>query len=540
MNNNSTLSRQKKFIIIFALCAVALTLLYFVIKLVFKDPINEVLKYDKDGDMVEASIEFGNSDGKLTQSHLQELLASGQKGDYDVQKGQTDNVAYTFRARDVHISYRPFIYPEIPSDNIKEINVTNPTGSFTVYRDTYTNNFIIKGAEKQTYNASYLANFVLQSRYMLSIQKVENASSNLSEYGLAPYNNPVCVSVTDTTGKTNTVYVGKSIESGFYMKHKDKPFIYVMDSSASVFFSAINDFLNPYLTPVFEENQTNYAEKFTLNKNGALFIDSSILPEDSRENSSSIHRITYPSDYAVHYMNYYNALSSMSQLTGSEVIEYGVSSKQNKDELFSYYGLDTPSNEASITIDEKTYSFITGNTFTINDVKYYYAYSDYLDIIVTLDVQSVPFLSYDLIDFVSQSMFQSDINDVQSIDVTTDGATRTFTLSGEGDALTVVETKTKKPIDTPSFRQLYISLLSVNIEGVSDTTDITNLTPSLSFTVTKKNGNVTTYSFYTLSTTRMLMGVNGSYEFYTSATSIDKIKENVSKLMRGETIQKDY
>jgi hypothetical protein len=65
-------------------------------------------------------------------------------------------------------------------------------------------------------------------------------------------------------------------------------------------------------------------------------------------------------------------------------------------------------------------------------------------------------------------------------------------------------------------------------------------TPSLSFTVTKKNGNVTTYSFYTLSTTRMLMGVNGSYEFYTSATSIDKIKENVSKLMRGETIQKDY
>lgn len=532
--------RQKKFIMIFALCALVLALLYVIFTFVIKDPLNTVYVLDKDGDVLDASIVFSNSDGNISQSLLEQLCASGQKGAYDVKKGQTDDIAYTFRARDVSISYRPFIYPEILLENIKEFTVTNENGSFTVYRDTNTDNFIIKGAERQTYNSSSLSNLIFQARFMLSLQKLENASKNLSDYGLASQDNPVCLSITDTDGKTNTVFIGKSIQSGFYMKHKDKPYIYIMDSSASVFFSSVNTFLAPYLTPAFEENKTNYAEKFTLSKNGSLFIDSNILPQDLQENSSSLHRITYPSDYAVNYMNYYNALSSMSQITGSAVLEYSVSSKPNKAELFSYFGFDTPSNQASITIEGKTYSFITGNTFTRDDIKYYYAYSDYLDIIVALEIQSVPFLSYSLIDFVSQNVFQVNIKDVQSIDITSSGTTRKFELSGDGDALTVTEKTSKRDIDTQSFRQMYISLLSVNIEGISDTTDISNLPLDLSFTVTKKNGNVTVYDFYTLSTTRTLIAVNGNFEFYTSGTSIEKIKENLSKLMRGETIQKDY
>ncbi len=542
MKNNaqSTLSRQKKFITIFSLCALALAIIYVIISFAIKDPINTVYLLDEDGDTLYASIVFENPDSDITQSKLEELYASGQKGDYDVRKGQTDDIAYTFRARDVSISYRPFIYPEVALENIKEITITNQSESFTVYQDFKTQNFIIKGAEKQTYNSSYLSNLILQARYMLSLQKIENASENLSDYGLSKSDNPVSVTMTSTDGNSDTVYIGKSVQSGYYMKHKDKPFIYIMDSSASVFFSSVNTFLSPMLTPSFEENQTNYAEKFIINKNGSLFLDSQILPEDSRENSSSLHRITYPSDYAVNYMNYYDALSCMSALSGSAVLEYGVSSKENKQEMFSYYGFDTPSNQVSITIEGKTYSFITGNTFTRDSVKYYFAYSDYLDIIVALDMQSVPFLSYNLIDFVSANVFQVNIKDVQSIDVSFSGVTRKFVLSGENDALTVTETLSKRNIDTPSFRQMYISLLSVNIEGTSDVTDTSGLVPDLSFTVTKKNGLVTNYSFYSLSTTRTLIGVDNNFEFYTSRTSVDKIKENVSKLMRGETIIADY
>ncbi len=538
-STTNTLSRQKKYIIIFALLAIILALLYFLIFVFFKDPLHTVYKTDADGDVLLASIVNTGSDTQLSQYHLEELLSSGKKGNYDVQKGETDDIAYTFRAKSVNISYRPFIYPEIPSENISQIDISNKNGSFTIYRDSGTGTFLIKQAKNQSYNETSLANLIFQARYMLSLQKVDGALSDLSHYGLSAFDKPVSVTITDTDGLSNTVYIGNQSSNGYYMKHKDKPYIYIMDSSASAFFDSVNSLLLPTLIPTFETNDTNYADSFRIYKKGRLFLDSVILSQEQQDVSSSVHKIVYPSEYPVDTVNFYTVLSQMSGLSGVTTLEYALKENSRKDEIFEYYGFDVPSNKFEITIQGKTYSFITGNTFVSESVKYYYAYSEHLDVVTVLSANDVAFLEYDLINFISDNIFQVNIKEIESIDVSFDSVTRSFLLSGENDNLLVTEQASKRKIDTASFRQMYISLLSVDIEGVSDVND-TSLPLELSFVVTKKNGQKNVYSFRSLSTTRCLIELDGNAEFYTNRSRIDKIKENVTKLMSGHTIQADY
>ena len=129
---------------------------------------------------------------------------------------------------------------------------------------------------------------------------------------------------------------------------------------------------------------------------------------------------------------------------------------------------------------------------------------------------------------------------MQSISGSTPAGTNTFELSGSGQDLAVTERQSGKAIDTPSFRQMYISLLSISIEGYSDTRDTSGLTRELSFTVRNKSGDETVYSFYTLSTLTCFVTVNGDGEFYTNRAYIEKVVNNVDMLMSGKEIKADY
>ena len=107
-NDKTLLSKQKKVTGILCLLAVILLAAYVVITLVAKDPLNTVLKYDEDGDELYATI-TGGSDSEVTTSIITGYLESGKKSKYDVKSGETENVAYTFRAKDVNIRYRTFL-----------------------------------------------------------------------------------------------------------------------------------------------------------------------------------------------------------------------------------------------------------------------------------------------------------------------------------------------------------------------------------------------------------------------------------------------
>ena len=543
MKTTTTLSKQKTLTAVLLFFAVIVAAMCIVLPMVLKEELHTVLEKTEKGDFAEVVI-YDTSEGRSLKGDIEKMLSGEIKNEFDVKKGQGD-VLYTFRKDNVNVTYRPYICPEIQLSDVSRVTVTNGYGKFSVYNDGK-GNFFFEGAEKNLYNSQIVAELLLQARYMLSDGYVENPSS-LADYGLTEETCSAKVEVTDKNGNVNTVFVGNNlIGSGqYYMKHTEKEYVYIMDSGAEAFFNDIRTYLDAGVVKPIEEQQRNYLEKFWLDKNGARFFECEIIPDEERVGvySNQLHRMTFPSDAQVlNTATLYDMFNECGALSGAGVVEYALSSKENKDEVFASYGLDAPFMQVGFTLQGNDCSFSLGRTEEVDGVVYYYVYSDYQDTIVMVPASSMNFISYEIIDLFQENVFQYNINGVESVELKYGGKSRTFKLSGVGNDLSVTEGMSGKSVDTPSFRQFYISLLNITIGGYStfSGTPADTLPHMLTFSVNLKEGGKAVYDFYSESTMNCHMVIDGKSGFKTARKWIDTVIENCEKLMAGETIASEF
>lgn len=528
-DKKNLLSKQKLLIIVLGVCVVLLAAAYLAVSLLKGTKTLELPLYDADGDRLEYTYS-AKSGNRVT------ALAN----DGETLKLSADS-EITYQAR-------PLIFPEIPQDNLNSVSVTNASGTYTLQKDT-TGAFVFVGNEMLLYDEQALSNLKLQARYMLSDEKLEGryeTETSLTAFGLDEASAPIRVTVTDTDGASHTVLFGNALVTGsaYYAKDVSKPFVYVVDSSTSVFADDQKSFFKPVLAPTLTQSEYQYMESFSIRKNGEPFLSSAIVPEEQRTGTgdTDLHKITYPAGYSASLNYYYEALASLASLSGSKVVETNVysSGEENAAALFDKYGLTVSTNDVSYSVGEKSYRFLTGTRFTDADGKIcYYAYSPYMDDIVILPLENAPFLEYELIDFIDGGIFQINIKDVTELSASVPGISCHFVLEGEGQNLKVTETASGKTIDTASFRQFYISLLSARIEGYATSADVTGNT-EFSFEITTKYGEKATYAFDIISTTRALITLDGNAEFYTNRSYVTKAAERLVMLSNGETIAADY
>ena len=538
MKTKTTLKKQKILIIVLGTLVLAAAVLCIVLPLVFKEELNTVYAFTEYGDNVEVMIY-----DKVTGSSLKgeiEAIRNGEKNTLSLKEGEGD-VLYTFRKDNVELSYQPYIFPEVQLAELSEVTVTNSNGSFCVFNDGK-QNFFIRGAEANLYNKQLLSELLLQSRYMLADKYVENPSSP-EDYGVTEDTFSAKVEVTSADGEKNVVYVGSRELGGarYYMKHADKAQIYVMDSGAEAFFNDIRVYLSADVVKIIDEQQRNYYTSFTLNKNSTPFFACEIIPEEQRVGvlSNQLHRMTYPAEALVlNTTTVYDMFSQCGSLSGLGVIEYGVSSREDSDEIMALYGLDAPVAEVSYSLADKEFGFSVGKQEELDGESCYYVYSPYQDTVVLVPGSSLSFLDNAIVDMFQPNVFQYNIGDVASIELKHGTNTENYVLSGESSSLTVTESISGKTIDTPSFRQFYISLLSVTIGGYSSVEGTVSDTRrhELTFTVTLKSGEKLVFDFYGESTMSCHMIVDGTGGFKTDRKWIDKIIENSEKLINGETI----
>ena len=531
-NNVSVLKKQRKSIIVFSVLVAVLIIAIILMNVIFakKNVITELPKLDSlTGDVLEYDAIKSKDGSEITITENDTFIAVES----------TDEITYTSR---------PFIYPEIKVEDVAEVVVTNASGEFVLYLDKAADEHLIKGCEYQPYNEQQLSDLRFQSRFMLANSRFDelyDTDEKLAPFGLDAASNPVKVQVTDTNGNVNTVYIGNAVVSGngYYAKDDD-PFVYVLDASVSVFFEDRNYFINPLLTVPMSQSQYQYADEFTVKKNGEAFISSEIVSEQYRGNTGNInlHKITYPGNYPASFNNYYMALECFANLAGEKVVETGVLAlgEENAEAVFETYGFTVASNDVCVKSGGMEYRFLTGIRFTDeNGVDMYYAYSPVFDTVVTLPVSNAPFLEYELIDFINSSFFQMNITNVTEISFETPDNSYVFVIEGTGNESKITETNTEKIVDTSSFRQLYYSLLTAKIEGYAGAEDVTG-SKELSFKVKTVYGEQITYDFSLISTTRELLTLDGSSEFYTARSYVTDIVDKLNKIMNGETIAPEY
>lgn len=544
MENNqkkarTLLAKQKITIIILACAIVVLAALCIILPKVLKQEEHTVYAINARCDYVYSTIYDEN--GQPISSRIEAMANGTEKNDWNVKKGDNDKVLYTFNLDGAKVEERPFIFKEIPKENIQRVTVTQETGKLSIYN--YDGGFFFEGAEKNLYNEQLVSELLLQARYMLANSYVENPKK-LSDYGLEKDNCTAEVRITDKSGKTETVYIGNEVMngSGYYMKHADKDSVYIMDSSISVLLMDLRSFLSPVVIRPIEENNRAYLEKFALAKNGEPFFACRILTQEEQVGvyANQLHKMTYPEpEHVLSITTLYDMFNQVGGLSGFAVVEYGVSKMENVDEVRAFYGLDAPIANISFSYGGNNYVLDVSAPMEYESVYYYCVYSEYQDTIVFVPPENLAFLSYNLEDLYQPQVFQYNINEIASVETKYGDKVCNYKLEGTGESLKVTETNSSKTIDTQSFRQFYISLMNITIGGYSslEGASADELEHELTFTVTFKNSSKLIYEFYSESTMSCYMIADGKGGFKTERRLVEDIVTKSDMLMNGEKIE---
>ena len=455
---------------------------------------------------------------------------------------------------------RILMFNHIEKADIQSVEVHNEFGTYTFYRDS-SDNFVIKDAENASYDKEKLSSLVVSSGYTLSMTRVTENCEDMHEYGLAEEDTPAYYTLTTTRGVTHTVYIGNPIPTGagFYCRYEDRPAVYVLDATlASTLLADVKSLMTAVLAYPVSANSYYTVTNFQMYKNGDPFLHVNYLTDAERVQnaSNSIWQMVYPEGgYTPSSVNYDAMLQSFTSFTGNAVLEYNVlGSGINEEELteeqlaaFINYDLAQPETILSFDYTDPNAGYTVTNELwfsSMTEEGQYYVYSWLFDIISVIDASSYPWLSYDIIDFIDRPVFQMNINNVSRIEISGGEADETpfaadFRLEGEGQALVVTEQNTGKVLDTQNFRQLYKSMLSVEIEDYTEDTSTDAAKCITTMKVTTTSGIETEYKFYAYSTRRCFMTINGEGEFYVLRDAAAKLVSDAQKVIDGITVNSD-
>jgi hypothetical protein len=215
--------------------------------------------------------------------------------------------------------------------------------------------------------------------------------------------------------------------------------------------------------------------------------------------------------------------------------------------LFAQYDLAAPETTISFDYTDPNAGFTITNAVwfsSMTEEGQYYVYSWLFDVISVIDAASYPWLSYDIIDFIDRPVFQLNINNVAKIEIWggeigEEAMKSDFRLVGDAQELVVTEDLTGTVVDTQNFRQLYKTMLSIEIEDYTEDASTDESKCIASMRITTEAGVVTEYKFYAYATRRCFMTINGEGEFYVNRDMAAKLISDAKKVIAGITVNSD-
>ncbi len=438
-------------------------------------------------------------------------------------------------------SDRILLFDQLERDEIKEIKVHNEYGEFGFYYDEDAETFYVTGYPSAPYDKEKIASLIVSTGYTLSIKRVTTECENWEEYGLADSDNPAWYTIIGRKGENHTVYIGDAIPTGagYYVRYKDRNAVYILDSTlGDTVLQPLENMITPALVLPMNANDYFTLENFTIMKDDEVSVMITFLDEEEKVEAGSLsaYRMLAPANYTVNESNYSQALQALASLTGTSTLIYDPTEEELKQ-----YGLDKPEYVLYYTY-QGIEQYIM---FSKSESGNYYAYTLLFDLITELPTEMMQWLDWDLIQWVDISVFMMDINDVKSIKVDSETATRIFDLEGEGQELTVTERETGFKPEVQNFRQFYKTLLTIYMQGYVELTEeeIKALDDEkdlyMTLTIETRAGKTKVYKFYPYSTRRAYYTVDGKGEFYVLRDMVTKVITDAEKIMTNTPVDSE-
>ena len=591
MSANKTLAgRQKKTVIAIA-CAIVLliaaliTVNYLVSIFQFTDVDGTLytLKreggayalFDENGYMLDTVIEEGKEYFVTDLGTMVSVTAGGKASIYaavDTDDGEA-----------VSEYNRLLVFPRVESSALKTLRVSNEHGSYTFERKNGA--VVLSGFETVSYDQNSYAYLASLCGSMVVMDNGRFSAKTVEKYGLAEYglDKPKATfTVTSTAGKVYTVHIGNPIVSGngYYAQFAGRDVVYIVNGYYSMLLEPIESYITPLLT--YGVTTNNYPEvqnfrvyDYSYGEDGtpeaSLVTALTYWPYEERENTEyQTQSYKMIDEELLAYVPESTAVTStmekLASLENAAVVKLGVTDKALADR-----GLDKPkkllSYDFTVTENGKTYQLRNRFWFSaMTERGTYYVYPEVeisedgklflplgaLDFILEVSPASLPFMTWDKIDWVEEYYFHINIMLMEQMEIDTPEGKITFAFTvGKDDVEKIAATMNgeTRNINLRQYKELYRHMLYGVLfdEAWKTREELDALAANkdkwqLSFRVKTKSTDKTdgidnTYAFYKLGDSESYLTINGGGDFYVLTTSVNTIIDYTMKLWRGENIQ---
>ncbi len=459
----------------------------------------------------------------------------------------------TLEGESLGTSNRYYMYDYLDRTQIKSIEVSNEHGGYKFIK-TSDGELTVEGFEGIGTDATKVSYLVTTCGSTLSKAKVmDNATEeDLEEYGLS---DPQAYwIVTDNNDRQYKAYVGRKLLTGggYYCRFAGRDSVYVLDITVEeTILAPIEDFITPYV--IFGVSSDDYytIDNFTVYHGDEKMLTVGMVDKEDMVNTEALveNVLTYPAPYTPNSTVLYEIYMSFTGLTGESTYKLGA----DNDTLVEC-GLDNPAHTVSFDYGGKNFFFFASEK--TEDGYYYVVSSMYSDIVTKVPAETLDYLEYGMMDWISTYIFQYYITSVSEITVETGDSQVAFYLNhgkdADGKDTLTVATDTNVMLtsadDIDNFRQYYKALLSLDVQDyLPETVDETgealediisdDSRRNLKFSYKNLKGEVTTYEFYRYTTRRSAVKVNGNAEFYVHADLVQKIINDTYRVLSGEDIE---
>lgn len=458
----------------------------------------------------------------------------------------------TVAGEDIGHNDRYLIFEHIETEEIRSIEVHNPSGSFTFYRDA-NDDFQIKGHEGTRFDEELFSSLAVSCGYTLAIVKVDDPISN-EEYGFSRVENedgtvwePSWYKLTTKSGAEHTVYIGYKLVTGggYYAKYAGREDVYVLSTElAKTILAPLENMIKPMA--VYPMSTTNYFEtdNFLFMKGDETFIAIGFNSEEERagEYSNEVYRMLEPKGYLVSSTGYDSVLQTFCSTAPLSCVKLGAT-----DEALEQYNLAEPAYTLYFEYPDPNAGVIKNMLLVSerNAAGNYYVAAPLFDQIVEVSGSEWDFLTWDFVDWVDSHLFLRNIDYIKEIRVESPKFSETFLLEGDGQELVVTQKSNNRLPDVKNFRQFYKTMLILSLEGVAPLNDeekaaLVNDPSKCQLELTFITDSTTLeYKFYPYSERRSYYTINGEGEFYVLRSMVDKVIADADRITRDEPVDSE-
>ena len=454
------------------------------------------------------------------------------------------------------------------------IYITNEHGTFTIVNTAAGEDrpeLTIAGWENFSLD-SYALSGAFNAARAMEIKQVINENPTgreLAAYGLEIPRTSVLL-VPGRNGK-DEIKIGNDAPGGegTYVRASGSSAVYLVSpSTANPFTRPPTDYVNRSVT----ETGADFGGFDRLVISGGLYPEPIVIersPETEIEAAGMVfgtHRITSPIESGV-AANSMEMLNMLFNITAEHVEAVGDSPETLKE-----FGLDNPDMSIDVKGQDAGHSFtlrvsMGGDDDHHGHGRHIYLIKSGIPIVYSLHDGALPWFGLPLFDIMEKMPLMPIINSVSRVTLTTPETAYVFNLSGEGDELTV--THGGAELETKNFRQFYQTLISARyIEEIPEDNgvhekiselpgdpdeelmtdgdyapapDLVRALPILEIEYQYHNGApADTVRLYPGPVRRAIISVNGGRSYYAASTYVDRVLEDVIKVISGEEVRPPF